>query len=555
MVTEAGDSVIAQATPVMRARVQIGVSPKWRDYIIKEATQAKRIDPAKVLLIVNSNSSKAALSSDVANYYQQARGLGDHRLEFDLGSGTSIGPTNLYTNIVLPVANYIANNGIEAVVVSAGCPMFADVGSSWTYGTLNSFDALLGGAVYCRDVIGKLPNPGIWTYNALEATTSHGYTGLSTQTTSPVVEPIAPNGTSYDLIKTATLAKMRNGQSKFRPYGRIGVPSNGTPTETYNDTVRMIDDALWAESRSQGSRRIAVGVHHRVNRIAPPWQWMAYAMAKETGHDVAYYVNTWGVSNESWYGKPPDWDWTSMQAGIEHVEADGYIGGALINLAYNHQTLTSLYPKRGAWGWDGTSYNFAQVATLIYRGGCSGIATIQEPFENSLIDAASLMSLALKGWSLAEINYLGQNQLWRMSVYGDPLYRPFPLIEGAPANPPLANDDLAQAIVYQLVPLIASISAVNQNDIAIAHAAAGIAGAASIYAPEAKDIAQAVATLVQRGHITLVESRDQANIQATTTIDALANIVARGDIFITQRDLVETERMMLLFGGGYDTRK
>lgn len=397
---------------------------QFSPFISQKIAHDQRIKTAKTLLIYNTDS---ALSLQIADYYQTVRSIG-HKLGLAIGLLSTVVANDVYADVVLPVASYIEQHNIEAVIVSVDCPMFFDaVDSGFQYGTKNSFDALLGGALYCQ-AIGGLPLAGEWRLNANEAITAKGFTGLSRTSTAPASEPVAPNGESYDVIISASLDKMRDGSSLFRPFGRIGVPTySGTAAETYTETVRMIDDAIWAEQQNT-VKHIAIGVHNRVNRIAPPWQWMAYEFAQAAGHTTDFYVNSYGVTDQSWFDKAPAWHYSNILAGTESVVADAYIGGALVNLDINHSFKNSLSPKRGAWGWDGTSYNFEQVAALIEKGGCAGIATIQEPFENSLIDAASLMSLALKGWSLIEINYLGQNQFWRMSVYGDPLYRPFPAI-------------------------------------------------------------------------------------------------------------------------------
>lgn len=257
-------------------------------FIAPVIAPAQRIDPAKVLLIGNSSNP---LSQQAAEYYRDARGLGGHQLNIALG-GVTLQRGSSYADVVLPIANYIEAN--------------AAVNSHGGTGLTNL------------------------------ASRSTPYTGLTHYA-------VAPNALSYDIALAGSLSNMRapNLHShKLRPFGRLGVPSySGTPAETLPFIQRIIDDAIWAENNSRRAQAIAIGVHSRVNRIAPPWQWMAFGLAEERGLETDFYVNAYGVANQSWFGKAPKWNYADVIAGTAVLDVDAHIGGTLMNLDWTAQRI------------------------------------------------------------------------------------------------------------------------------------------------------------------------------------------------------------------------
>jgi hypothetical protein len=137
----------------------------------------------------------------------------------------------------------------------------------------------------------------------------------------------------------------------------------------------------------------------------------------------------------TWLGQPaPDYVSADVYNGIATIAADVYLGSAVINDGIGGTTgygkyWTSLAPKRGAWGFNWCSFGYEFIGNLIRRGGAAGIGPSKEPFAGGLPEDASVMALALQGYSLAEINWLLQPTTnFAMTAWGDPLYRPFPAL-------------------------------------------------------------------------------------------------------------------------------
>jgi len=416
------------------------------DYLAPPVSADQRIDPAQVLLIVNSDSG---ISAAVADYYQAARGLGSHRLSFALGANpaNNIAAANRYADIIVPVADYIAAHGIQAVICSAGVPAkFNDGNTNPGFNSGNPYgistDAMLGAARYWQ-ALGGL---GAAAYGRDLQTVLAGHdpaknsVGTSYTTASSTAltgaTPVTPNGNGYPVAMTFDPWWLRQGGAII-PWGRIGFPAyDGAAAETYPATVRMIDDCLWAEAQGRRSVDYFAMIADYSGNGKHPWQWYAWQMMQAAGHQCRYAheTNTGINATESaWFGQAHDVDWQAFKAGTAPVAADAYLGSIIRNLPVGDAYANSLQPKRGAWAFNWTSNGNRFVANLINRGGAAGIGPAMEPYNIGMPDDGSVIAAALRGYSLGEINWLVSPASWAMTAWGDPLYRPFPaqgLVDG-----------------------------------------------------------------------------------------------------------------------------
>jgi hypothetical protein len=347
---------------------------------------------------------------------------------------------NVFNTMIVPVADYCIANNIDAVFCSAHVwPLFLCAGSGAGIGDYISTDAAFGAAKYFK-AQGNLNLPG----SAITTSELYGTPYAVVDNFGGVLEhpgesrtggePLAPNGLSYEVAKT--LIPRFKERLSILPWGRIGLPkfTSATVAESLAETQRMVGDALWREGQSS-ARNIVIGVGGNVGRISAPWQWMAHEMAKAAGHSTNHILAGYtSGTNQSWFGEAATWTQANVLAGTANVPGDAYLGGAIGNPADTVTTLNnSLFPNRGAWGYETWSFGYRVGAALVMRGACAAIGSVSEPFASGIPDVASVMSAALKGWSLAEINWLLSPPAWMMTAFGDPLFRPFPaagLVDG-----------------------------------------------------------------------------------------------------------------------------
>lgn len=438
-------------------------------YLVPTVSRNQRIDPAKVLLIINSDS---ALSPQVADYYQTARGLGGHRLSFALGSNpaATIASTTRYQDIVVPVANYIAAHGIEAVILSAECPAKMAAGDNYPV----SAEAVLGAARYWQGrgslgvmsyglnlgaVLGGGHHPALNSAGGAYDT----YSGLSYSTGLAGGSPVTPDGNAYDVAMQLDPWWLKQAPLVV-PWGRIGYPAyGGALAERFVETKRMIDDCIWAEQQPAGPRDYFAMIADYSGNGRHQWQWYAWQMMQAAGHYCRYAMesNTGlnGAAELAWFGKHPDIDWAAFKAGAAPVAADCYLGSIIRNLAVGDVYANSLTPKRGAWAFNWTSSGNFFVANLIAKGGCAGIGPAMEPYNVGMPDDGSVLTAALRGYSLMEINWLVSPASWAMTAWGDPLYRPFPA--------PEINDGLLMTLTNATPSRTASVMPSNRTVTAV----------------------------------------------------------------------------------------
>ena len=262
-----------------------------------------------------------------------------------------------------------------------------------------------------------------------------------------------PDSNGYYVAQTLDSNGYKQHAGSIVPWGRVGYPFTAGVVETfgdnaYHDVKRMIDDCIFAEQQAISGKSLALGFGDYTAQGIHQLQWYAWLFAQAAGLQTNVYTCDaagtgarglpTAVRNNltSWLGKgAPDYNSAAVFAGAATIAADVYLGSAVINdgvagsgsSPYKNY-WTSLLPKRGAWAFNWCSSGNQFVENLIRRGGAAGIGPVQEPYTIGIPEDASVMSIALKGYSLAEILYHCCLPGWAMTAYGDPLYRPFPAL-------------------------------------------------------------------------------------------------------------------------------
>jgi hypothetical protein len=449
-------------------------------YLYPLADSAKRIDPTKVLLIINSNSS---FDVEIVNYYQSIRGLSDHRLSFSLAQLTD--SVNFIASVITPIADYIIAHGIEAVISAPGVPVGGNSSVAYYASRTDvALDPLFGAAVKIKLHQANYGNfyGGEYAKSTVDGGGRYTNPSGTAIVTDPAMTLKTPDGFGYRVIKDVIPLKSTDSPN----YGVIGWGRLGCPywndagavnfgvakAQTYADTKRMIDDCIFAEKQAITSKVFALGFGDYVQNGTYPWQWYAWQFAKAAGINCKVYTNEYAIAGNragtngdaipnqggyrglpafvrdnliAWLGQATtDYDSESVRLGTATIAADYYAGSAYINdgiagidnIGGNPHPAGyvptfanycfSLKPKRGAWAFNWCSAGMEFVENVIRQGGAAGIGPVIEPYTIGLPDDASVMSLALKGFSLAEILLYSCVPAWAMTAYGDPLYRPFP---------------------------------------------------------------------------------------------------------------------------------
>lgn len=402
--------------------MQAGRKRQWR-------ARAGYVTADRVLLVVNSD---VALSGQVADYYQSARGLIDHRLTFAAGAGTTWPGTGVdfYNDVVVPVAAYIEAHDIRAVLCSAGVPVFApayDPGAIYDLVTSNALgqavDMVLNGATPLGTSYLSFWPP---THSAIPGLGCPGEPRLSGQ-------EIDFGAMVYKRYLTV-LPLEYLARPQIRPFGRIGMPSiGGAPAESEAATVAWIDAAIANEKRfadvASGDAPVWLGYHDRV--LSPYWDITGYmsevnrAALAAHGMPAQIYTDTY---NADWPTKPADsFSRADLIAGtLPPAPVWAMVGSAILNEAVGAPYTACLDLQPGAWGYEATSGGKNLMINILNGGGCAAFGTVYEPFSDGVPRLDHVMPFALRGMSLAEIVARGRVMAgWAVDVWGDPLYRPF----------------------------------------------------------------------------------------------------------------------------------
>ena len=383
------------------------------------------IDPQKVLVLVNSDVP--SMSEPTADYYIIRRGLNAaHKMLKALGTsetvvaGTDgIDPATFYNNVVLPVANYIDANDIEAVICSARVPHLTNAIPSPTATTVSTA-SVLGAARYIRDTEGGMVR------------------GTAANTIEPTFETMAP-GTDwfyepFDQTFGASTTKIGNNkfldfrtQSISLPYGRIGLPRFDPliAVENSTDTVRIIDDAIANDGVGIAGGEVHLGYH---DRELPDITGYQAELARQAlvAHGVAtkHYIRSYSVD---WPAAPAEsYSFANMNSGSLTETAFGMVGAAIANQPVDSPYKDSYTWVPGSWGFEATSDGMNFMGTMLKNGACAAIGATQEPQADGVNQTNLFILNLLMGRSICEAMLFGKTKLpWFMDCWGDPLYAPY----------------------------------------------------------------------------------------------------------------------------------
>lgn len=409
-----------------------GRKRQWRD-------RTRVITADNVLLIVNSD---VALSATIADYYQAARGLTDHRMAFSFGTAsanTTHTPADFYNSVIVPVWAYITANNIKAVLCSAGVPQRVKTLVHATSGLQSNLliSSCLGHGGYIVNVLGRMiDGPAGASQKPLECA-QRGSTAFYNPYPPPVNLSVYPPGCwfSCDAYHYESRPGYRWADTlenpRFIPYGRIGLAAiGGAPAETEAETKRMIDDCIANElsyqDTAEGNNLVHIGLHDR----AQPWingrdQELARRRLLRAGVAVKHYRRSYDSGYD--IQPPPDsYALADMLAGSLSEPAWCLLGAAIMNEAYGAPYVGSFTFKPGAWGFEATSAGLNLYNNIITNGGAAGLGAAYEPYADGVPKVDALLFNLLQGRTLATANVLSDGHAgWAMEVTGDPLYRPF----------------------------------------------------------------------------------------------------------------------------------
>lgn len=411
------------------------------------------IDPQKVLVVFNSNSTLGSASLANAEYYATARGLRTsgnyHRMGFDFGSSTTAilalagvpgapggnvlisaltpnyvttasGATTAYAGMALmsAVAQFISDNAIEALLVECNVPpnVFTGV-DKISYVVYMPIEGLLGMAP------GR--PTGLVVYSGV-ASVARGLMPGLTRKPSTGAGTLDGNLLTGVLVQSPTMNRFKALQrATMVPNGRIGYPGASSA-----EVQRCVNDAVWAETQNNLGKLHVIGGSPYTASNVPYDNVSSHALFAQSGFtsmahfdsDTAFAEYTGATVSRHAYGTGA----ISLQslgllygAGSQN-STDYALGGPIYA---NHQ------PMRGGWSFAWQSSAFMQGVCTLVKGGCASVCNAQsEPLATGLPGQLEFAASLVAGLTFAEAVFLSSEMLGtRSTAYGDPLYRPYAL--------------------------------------------------------------------------------------------------------------------------------
>jgi hypothetical protein len=407
----------------------------------------------RVAIIVNSD---VALSDTVADYYIEQHGLESHKITLALGTDmlmSAAASDALLAGHLTTIANYCAAHDIKIVLCSAGVPEGAySLVNSVSLRSKLSFSSLVAAArmlkelnVYPTRSEGSESIP-LQSVTTDEATLTHTRIAPVMQNTTPIGEP--PPGTPYGTARNfntlipdwesyAETPVDADLTSLMMCGGRIGWPGNFagwngsaeglTDPETWEDTKRIIDDAVAMEGTINGP--VHVGIYPYQSSVPADGSEYSRRLVAGRGYDVRHCIeSTTGMSLV-----PPaaNYSDTIMKAGTLTPKQPlwGIYGSNLRNLPLDHPWVNSYEFQRGAWFYQWTSLGLQQGYQALKAGACCAMGSWYEPYANGLVPTVVMMRNLLHGITASEASFAfgGTHLAWCFTVWGDPLRRLYPV--------------------------------------------------------------------------------------------------------------------------------
>lgn len=390
-------------------------------------------NPKKLMLIHNT---RFANSLTAAQYYASKRGCDTAHIQgYDLGIAANIvGATDrdaFRAGALTQIRNYILANGIEAVLLSIGCPGQMDTvnGTATPYKSLcrviGDADRILNGVATTGPNCGK-PNLQETAYGPDGVAGTHkSWTRVRMRVAGP-----ANSGYGYDYRTVANY----NGVYKQTPCGRLGYHEADPAGDSLTIAQRCVDDAVWFEQNGNpASEPFLFGFSDRAGLLEQGNIWEAWNQLHEHVGTVHVYDGNFQNAALSKYSAQ-NWSWslptvtisdqaTWLLGGGPALELWGWLGTGLENNVFNW--LPSATFKRGGWMFESTSTFGSR--SCINRGGCAAIGPMSEPYAAGLPEIGSLVYFLLRNFSLEEatiatMSYNGPAD--QCEVWGDPYYSP-----------------------------------------------------------------------------------------------------------------------------------
>lgn len=456
------------------------------------------LDRQKIAVVYNSNATHEVESLAMADYYVAARGLNPALIVgYDFGTSAAISAGNyqtgsFFTGIITDFAAFCVTNSVQAVILSiktmdkvsipaggevlddgnggkgsvcvtmAACHHFVEQGGititnrSWVTnaaGTPNPvpFDTGLAGYynayddmdyVFYNDVVTNGP------LGLLDVGLAHRYGRF-------------PN-LDYRLGERP-YSDSQPTQYNLMPSGRIGHPDTNVFatrgwTDSFDETKRLIDDAIFAEQRGyaanknlpivnlvlvRGGGAEALNVHSTSipAHVLRGLGWDVTTCSKSES-DTAELVD--GAGNSALdnnidaattagevldlYNVLRDHTMQDFEEGLLPSPLPVFcsMGTGLANQD-DHVWISSVAPVRGWWHMTSTSFPSRTLGSAITAGACAGIAGDIEPLSSAAMFLGEVYSSVLLGRSLMEGMHSANYNFFRVNQFaaGDPLYAPY----------------------------------------------------------------------------------------------------------------------------------
>lgn len=437
-----------------------------------------RIDPAKVLLIINSNAAVRAVSEGAADYYITARGLTAHKLYFDMGTsidrrdvrvlstpvtGDSVGygttgyintawtctgvgtfggaGTQLGQGFLTAIGGYVSANAIDAVILSAATPLMVWAANLTEIASGAGYVLANQAALTASHVMHSTPQYG-YKHNATAQALGLGVRYLAapardaaSRTLIPRAAPVTiDGGTAYVLPPLADYVGSWAPARERIPCGRLGFPRNPSfttslATETLAEVQSIVTRALAAEAQDNRGKPVAVKTAAAYGTVtlgeinATLWE-LALCGVKPArfGATLPYATpNNTLVYTASGPREVVDPSQPPLFGFCSHGAPSGTAGeSSPIGIG----PVTSTDP--GAWCWPYGSGTCETTGSMFHNGkGVAGTWNAEEPVADGLPNYADGVSYLLRGHSFAEAYFWSQWQGSYGCCVGDPLYAPY----------------------------------------------------------------------------------------------------------------------------------